>query len=450
MKRVLAYLLAATVMLTGCSGKTEEKGLETGDIQINDERLLAEFDETMSIFGRYHDTVILNVEEGDLPKSYDITIASGEISESKMNELQEQYIYYEPLAGGGCIAIEGQEYRSILKYVDKDGNTSTIADDIGFSDVVNISVSPNGSRVAYTALQEGSEDLGLFVYDFKASESRRLTDIKSEDLADDFNFLLSWSPKDDYLAVKGNQIYDAATGTLKAELSASYLRWSPSGSKIAFIPEESFEGWAGKKVCIFDVYSGSTEEISSMEGDEYAYGGIAWSGNEEKLAFIGVRIPDKNSPEWYMKLEYSTLRIINLKDKKSQVIEVGIKADDDELVELANLKLSKRGDILSYTVGNFESCTLYVINTESLESRSFENVKYLHWIDEENYVISAGENSMYFSFENKILRINEKLEDSVKYTSKSKLEDFYISKEESAILVIEEQAGAYVVRYLGR
>lgn len=459
MKRTIGVLMAVLLLLTGCSGKAEGNAAETGDIAINNESLIKEFSGALNIFNRYNDIIMLSAEEGENFKIYDIDMSSGQISESKLNDMADPYVYYEPVGDKGFLVVEGEEYRSILKYMGKDDVTKTIADDIGFSDAVNISVSPKGSRIAYTALQEGKDDLGLYIYDIASASNHKLTDLKSDEFIDDFNYLVSWSPEEDYVIIQDKYIYDAKSGLLKAELKSAFSQWSPSGSKIAFILEESLEGWItttdyytypGKKVCIYDIVKGSYEDVFTITEDEYVFGGISWSGDESRIAFAGVKVEDKNSPDWYMKLNYSSLYIIEVREKKAKTIETNIDASDGAMIELGNLKFSREGALLSYTVGNYENSALYVVNTDSLESKSFDAAEYLHWIDNENYGITAGENSLYFCINNSIVRINEKLQDSVIYTSKSKLDDFYLTKDETGILLFEEQEGVYVARYIGK
>lgn len=450
MKRAFVLLAAAMLFFTGCSGKTGGNAIETGDISINNEKLLKEFSGTVNISGRYDDTIMLSAEEGEDFRNYIIDIDSGQVSESDSEGTDDRYIYYEPMGDKGSLLVEGEEYRSILKYKDSSGTVRTIADDIGFSEAMNISVSPKGNRVAYTALQEGAEELGIYIYDTSSSVSRRLRDIKDEELEDDFNYLVNWSPDENYVIIQNRYIYDAGSGFLKGELKSVFSRWSPSGSKVAFVLQEDAGGLLQKKVCIYDVSKGSYVEVFTVPEDEYVFGGIAWSGNESKLAFTGVKVGDKNSPDWYMQLNYSSLYVVDVGEKKAKVLETNVDAGDGSMIELSNLMFSREGALLCYTVGNYENCTLHVVNTESLEGKSFENAEYLHWIDNENYGITAGRNSLYFCVGNKILRIDEKLKETVKYTSKIKLDDFYLDRGETGILLFEQQEEEYVARYIGK
>lgn len=458
MKRIVMILMTAMLLLfTGCSEKAGGEAAKTGDIAISSEKLLQEFTGVFNVFNRYNDTIMVSVEEEENLRIYNIDINSGEVRDSEMNNKPDAYISYEPVGDKGFIAVEGEEYRSILKYIGQDGVARTIANDIGFSESINISISPKGNRIAYTALQEGSEDLGLFVYDTASSESYKLKDIKSDEIID-LNYLTVWSSDENNILVQNKYIYDAKSGLLKDEIKSIFSIWSPSGSKIAFILEEDLEGWIpaeyytnpGKKVLIYDVEKGSCEEIFSLPEDEYVFGGMVWSDNESRIAVSGVKVEDKNSVDWYMKLNYSSLYIIDLKGEKIKKIETNADGSDGTMIELGNLKFSRGGKLLSYTVGNYENNTLYIVNTESLESRSFDAAEYLHWIDNENYAISAGENSLYFCIKNSIVRINEKLQNSVKYTSKTKLDDFYITRNETGIILFEEQEGLYILRYIGK
>jgi hypothetical protein len=105
--------------------------------------------------------------------------------------------------------------------------------------------------------------------------------------------------------------------------------------------------------------------------------------------------------------------------------------------------------LLSFTVGNYENSSLHVVNTETLEAKTFENVEYLHWIDGENYSVSAGQNFIYFCSGNSIIQIDEKLQEKTIYKSKTWLDDFYLSRDGKGMLIFELQDDVHTVRYIG-
>jgi hypothetical protein len=150
-----------------------------------------------------------------------------------------------------------------------------------------------------------------------------------------------------------------------------------------------------------------------------------------------------------MKLNYSSVYIVELEGNKSKRLETNADASDGTMIELGNLKFTNQGSLLSFTVGNYEKSSLHLVNTTTLEVKTFENAEYLHWIDGENYIISAGQDTMYFCRDNSIIGIDEKLQENIKYTSKTKLVDFYLSKNGRGMLVFELQDNVHTARYIG-
>jgi hypothetical protein len=202
-------------------------------------------------------------------------------------------------------------------------------------------------------------------------------------------------------------------------------------------------------VCVYEISKGSYDQVFEIEGDEFIFGGIIWGGKDSMLAFPGIRVKDMSIPDWDLKLNYSSVYIVEPESKKSKRLETNADASDGTMIELGNLKFSNQGNLLSFTVGNYEKINLHIVNTTTLDAKTFENTEYLHWIDGEDYLISSGKDLVYFCRDNSIIQIDEKLQDSIKYTSKTKLDDFYISRDEKGMLVFELQDDLHTVRYIG-
>jgi len=60
--------------------------------------------------------------------------------------------------------------------------------------------------------------------------------------------------------------------------------WSPDGTKIAFVPRSTQQG-SGPRLAVLDIESGTAETIVSADIQP---GEISWSGDGERLAFIGA------------------------------------------------------------------------------------------------------------------------------------------------------------------
>ncbi|HRS21011.1 MAG TPA: hypothetical protein P5510_04560, partial [Clostridia bacterium] len=146
---------------------------------------------------------------------------------------------------------------------------------------------------------------------------------------------------------------------------------------------------------------------------------------------------------------YSSVYIVDLEEGGSKRLETNVDASDGTMIELANLKFSNQGNLLSFTVGNYEKSSLHIVNTATLQAKSYDNAEYLHWIDGEYYLISAKGDTVYFCMDNSIIGIDENLQEDIKYTSKSKLDDFYMSEDGSGILIFELQEDVHIARYVG-
>lgn len=458
MKKIFAVLAAVILLLTGCSGDVQKEESETGEINLKSERLVKEFMGTVNIFHRSDDNLLLSTEEDELFKYYEMDLRSTEVAESELTEMADRYIYYEPVGNMGFLMVEVLEYKNTLIFRGKDKSEKVIAEDIGLADSINISISPKGGKIAYTSLLEGSDTYGIYIYDVATSRNKKIMNIESDGLIEGFNYLVDWSPNESNVIIHDKYIYDTDSGLQKGELNSAYSTWSATGSKIAFILDDGSEQWLptmdyqiypGKKVCIYDISKGNYEEVFKIEGDEYIFGGVTWGGNDSLLAFPGIKVKDMNQPDWYMKLNYSSLYIVDLEGNKSKRLETNADASDGTMIELANIKFSSMGGLLSFTVGNYEKSSLHVVNTSTLEAKSFENTEYLHWIEGENYAVTAGQNNMYFCRDNSIIWLDEKLQEKTIYTSKAKLDDFYLSGDGAGIMVFELQDDVHIARYIG-
>ncbi|KUO68684.1 MAG: hypothetical protein APF77_14870 [Clostridia bacterium BRH_c25] len=458
MKKIFAVLTVLILVLSGCSGDAQKNEALPGDINPKEERLVKEFMGTVNIFHRAEDNLLLSTEEEELYKYYDVDVSSTEIKDSQLTELSDMYIYQEPIGNRGIIVVEELDYKNTLKFISKDNAEKVIAEDIGLTNAINISIAPKAGKLAYTSLLEGSDIYGIYIYDMEASKNLKIMEIKSDGLIEGFNYLVNWSKDESNVIIQDKYIYDTNSGLQKGELKSAYSQWSDTGSKIAFVLEDGAQQWLnttdfhiypGKKVCVYDISKGSYEEVFKIDGDEYVFSGITWDGKDSRLAFSGIKVKDMNQPDWYMKLNYSSLYIVELEDNKSKRLETNVDASDGTMIELANLKFTEEGNLLSFTVGNYEESSLHIVNTKTLEVKTIENAEYLHWIDEESYAISAGQDTMYFGKDNSIMSIDEKLEENIIYTSKTRLDDFYLSKDGKGILIFELQDNVHIVRYIG-
>ena len=123
--------------------------------------------------------------------------------------------------------------------VNPDGSGAADLTPTGYTDVRSFAWSPDGRRVAFSAIQDGDHDPELFVMNAGGGEVRRLTD---NYLAD---FQPSWSPDGRWIAFTSirtglSQIYRMrADGSAQRRLTNAFGNcdspaWSPRGNLIAF------------------------------------------------------------------------------------------------------------------------------------------------------------------------------------------------------------------------
>jgi len=123
--------------------------------------------------------------------------------------------------------------------VDPDGSRAVDLTPAGYTDIRSFAWSPNGRRVAFSALQDGDHDPELFVMNAAGGGVRRLTDNYLPD------FQPTWSPNGRWLAFTSirtglSQIYRMrADGKGQRRLTNAFGNcdspaWSPRGTLIAF------------------------------------------------------------------------------------------------------------------------------------------------------------------------------------------------------------------------
>jgi TolB protein len=140
--------------------------------------------------------------------------------------------YVRPL--GGNAAPDGH-----LFALDPDGSRAVDLTPAGYTDVRSFAWSPDGRRIAFSAIQDGDVDAEIFVMNADGSDVRRLTNNQLPD------FGPSWSPDGKSIAFTSirtglSQIYRmGADGAAQRRLTNAFGNcdspaWSPRGNLIAF------------------------------------------------------------------------------------------------------------------------------------------------------------------------------------------------------------------------
>ena len=191
--------------------------------------------------------------------------------------------YLRPLGGN-------EPPYSRLFVVEPDGGGAADLTPPGYTDIRSFAWSPDGRRVAFSAIQDGDSDPELFVMNADGGDVRRLTDNYLPD------FQPSWSPDGRSIAFTSirtglSQIYRMnADGTAQRRLTNAFGNcdspaWSPRGTLIAF-----HCAMAAEKVSVMRP-DGTRIRVLLPRADTIE-GRPAWSPDGRTLAFgRGLRGP---------------------------------------------------------------------------------------------------------------------------------------------------------------
>jgi hypothetical protein len=114
---------------------------------------------------------------------------------------------------------------------------------------------------------------------------------------------------------------------------------------------------------------------------------------------------------------------------------------------LENMQYNALGCILTLAIGNSSGCDLYVYNIDTGYNEVLFNVEYLHDENNESYTCSS-ENNLYFIQSQRIVEMDAYMNYRVIYQSEEAIEDIYISKKMSRMIVIEKSKEGIILRQL--
>lgn len=192
------------------------------------------------------------------------------------------------LASGGELILfstirEGVPAGVLVTYPDGVEQTPVFADDPGFSNASEFAVSPDGSRLAFSATPDGGDDREIYVLAIAGDELQQLTDSPGDDT------MPRWSPDNSRIAFISNRDLNSeiyvmnADGTdprnLTVDAGGDYSHaWSPDGAEIAFGSNRTGDNE------VFVVNADGTD-LRNLSNNPEADWGPAWSPDGGQIAF---------------------------------------------------------------------------------------------------------------------------------------------------------------------
>jgi hypothetical protein len=282
----------------------------------------------------------------------------------------------------------------------------------------------------------------LQLYNLETGKTLQLVDTLNEDLLNDMEGNISWSPDEAYLTVSNKLVFNSEGGKLLTEINAENVFWSASGDKLAYIKPDN---GLGKSLLVLDIKTAAIEEVFIANNGEYLPGYMVWNENETKLAFVTAaanagKVQEGISP-------YKAIYDLDLSSKKALRIDYALEMNQGQVERLISMHYNSQGNILAAAVGGYSDSDLYMINISTGEWKFYMNAEYLHNENNEDYVCSAG-NSLYYVQGQKIIEIDESMNKRLIYTSADIIEDIYISSKVGSMIIIEKSKHGTVLRQL--
>ncbi len=193
-----------------------------------------------------------------------------------------------PQAAAKVLFVSTQAGNAQIYTIDADGKSQSALTH-GTTEHTQPAWSPDGRRVAYTALHAGG-NMELYVMDADGSNKRRLTDHPQPDDAP------AWSPDGKQIVFRSYRdrhanlyVIDADGGHLRrltdTPSDKGKPHWSPDGSRIAY----AATGDSGKTQLRVVKVDGSDDRdvTSAISKDRKTH--AAWSPDGSKLAFVAIK-----------------------------------------------------------------------------------------------------------------------------------------------------------------
>jgi Tol biopolymer transport system component len=442
MKKFVLIMIAICFSTVGCV-KSPENQIETVSMPVETQKFIGRFQEDVSIYRESEDKLVIQKELEESFELFSVDMDKGILRFEYTISPQDKLLYFKQLNAERVLKVKqlgNSEENNVLLLEGK--AAKKIAEKIAFSQTALVSTSPSQKYVVYCAVDDILNRYGLYLYHLETGKTLQLIDTVNEELLNDMEWNLSWSPDEDFLAVSDKAVFYTEDGKLLSEINAENSLWSPRSSKLAYI--KSVEGY-GRSIFIFDTNTAAFEEVFIVNKGEYLPGYMVWNENETKLAFVTAMM-DTDGMQGDIS-PYKAIYSSDLTTKEAIRIDTALDLNEEQIARLESLHYNSTGNILAFTLAHDSTSDLYVYNLITGAWEFFINAEYLHCENNENYVCSAG-NSLYFVQRKSVIAIDESLRDTLIYQSPDVIEDMYISSSGSTMIIVEKSEKGMILRQL--
>lgn len=438
MKRFIVLIVFICIISASCVNRPADD--QEVSIPIKTQNYIARFEDNVSLYRDFGDKLIIQKEQEKGFELFSVDINEAILSFDYTVTPLDNQLYYKKLdvdnilkvkqlgnsEEDNVLILEGKIIRNIAKY-------------IGYSESALVSTSPSQKYILYCTVGDILNHYRLQLYNRETNKTMLLDDTVSDAVLDDMQGNLLWSPNEAYLAVANKQIYNVQDGKLVSEINAESMIWSAGGSKLAYIKSEN---GMGKSICILDAKAAEIEEVFIVNQGEYLSGYIVWNENETKMAIATASIDAKESIS-----PYKAIYSLDLPAKEAVRIDTALKLDMEQVSKLENMHYNSSGNLLALTMVDNLGSYLYVYNVDTSEWQFFLGIEYLHYENNEDYICSVR-NRLYFVQGQEIIELDEHMNFKQIHKSKDALEDIYLSKDGSSMIIVERQEGRMILRQI--
>lgn len=441
MKKITILILIVCLVAIGCV-KSPGGHVAAAKVPAKAQKYIGRFSDNVNIYRKHGDTIEIQREQEQSFDVYKLDMNTAGMNYEYTAKDDANLLYYKQLSAGNALEVKrlgNSEEDNILLL--KGQKEITIGRRIAYSDGALVSASPSERYVIYCAAEGVVNTYGLYVYDIQKGSTTQLIGAANEELLNDFEWNISWSPKEDYIAVSNRVLVNVEKGSILGDISALTMTWSPSGSKIAYVKQDSN---GNKTLCIFDFAKAANSEVFVCDQDEFLPGYMVWSSNESRLAIVTAAKDINEDPEAYT---YKAIYSLDLTSKEAKRIDTALKLDASTVAQLENIYYNDSGNLFSFTSSYAAGSNLHVYNLNTSAYEIFFNVEYLHNQDNESYVCSA-KNNLYFAQGGSLIELKENMDTQVIKSTEGAIDDIYITQDGNTMIVVESQEECRVLRQI--